>query len=537
MIQFSEPYKVYKICDICGYRTKHNFQMQYHMQAVHVENVGDFSFECNQCNFSIFSSIAMESHKRTTHLTSNTPENSSKRRKISKSSTNERKVFLHIKCDAENRKRLHCSICSFTCINKPWMMRHMRYKHEERTKIRCDFCGFSCFMKSEIKTHIEAKHAPKDTYKCRQCNYTNSSEHNLKVHIKLKHIEKLERPICHECGKVFKNPLSLQKHMRIHELGLSADNVCKVCNIKYPSDIRLIVHTLNVHMNQKPEFSCPQCPKSYYFEASLKNHIRSLHMKTIRCQDENCSKLFPNEQRMKIHYKIHHEKVRHLCSHCGRSFISEPGLETHIRNEHLGEIVKFPCQLCSNTYKSEIGLRKHMIHHTAEAKFQCNQCQKRMYTKTELEQHQKRHLVMRPRAKEFACELCPPGMSNFTTASYLKEHTIKKHTDVKAEKLCKYCDKKFVTTAQRRAHIVHTHYVENGSYKQCDQCEKVFANIRRLQHHKNTVHDGLRYRCTLCPTTFSQKDKKIFTHYQKKHANSEADMEIYKEIIGKIELN
>jgi len=56
-----------------------------------------------------------------------------------------------------------------------------------------------------------------------------------------------------------------------------------------------------------------------------------------------------------------------------------------------------------------------------------------------------------------------------------------------------------------------------GKIKQCDLCEKSYHTVPALQVHKEAVHDGIKYKCDLCPYEATTKSSLEFQHKRVKH--------------------
>lgn len=400
----------------------------------------------------------------------------------------------------------------------------------------CDLCDFTCTRMCEIRIHIEI-HAPNDNYKCTLCDYTTNRKQNMRNH-KKKHNEctvEKKSIICDKCGKVVKYKPAMNVHMKIHELGISSDLICKLCNIPYVSENSIVVHTLQFHNNEKPQFACPKCSKAFFFEENMKIHSRNFHPKEpVQCRDENCTKIFTNKTQMAYHYQKSHEDNTNLCNQCGESFTSSLRLQSHMNTDHNVDKSHLLCQICGMRLKNEKTFRLHTIRHKTEPTFRCDHCGKCFYTPKHLINHQAVHDPDRqPNAKCFVCHICPPGKSQFTSSSYLTGHIKDKHTDAKAELLCKYCGRMYVLNTQLRRHVVHSHFKQIGKEKHCDQCEKSFATPGVLDRHIKTIHQGFRYHCTLCTQTFSFRHT-LMKHYNRSHANG--DLELYKKIVSNAKL-
>ena len=87
-----------------------------------------------------------------------------------------------------------------------------------------------------------------------------------------------------------------------------------------------------------------------------------------------------------------------------------------------------------------------------------------------------------------------------------------------------------VTTAATPT-VTTNNFVENNSVRtqtgaalpsdpskwfRCDSCNFVAGNARKLQHHKESRHLGIRYQCKQCTSSYTIRDKLTF-HYSKQH--------------------
>ncbi|XP_076805028.1 uncharacterized protein LOC143448942 [Clavelina lepadiformis] len=58
---------------------------------------------------------------------------------------------------------------------------------------------------------------------------------------------------------------------------------------------------------------------------------------------------------------------------------------------------------------------------------------------------------------------------------------------------------------------------------QCNVCNKQFTTFRKLARHRKT-HEGIRFLCKLCDSTYTRKDY-YQVHYRKKHAGNQLGIE------------
>ena len=100
-----------------------------------------------------------------------------------------------------------------------------------------------------------------------------------------------------------------------------------------------------------------------------------------------------------------------------------------------------------------------------------------------------------------SCALCPGiKMANF---SQLEVHN-KTHSDER-QFVCSVCQKGFKQMAQLRNHsVIHLDKTRSVvpswfAKKQCDLCEKFFADSKCLKKHVQAVHSKLKpYSCRIC---------------------------------------
>ncbi|XP_047527192.1 zinc finger protein 510-like isoform X1 [Vanessa atalanta] len=159
------------------------------------------------------------------------------------------------------------------------------------------------------------------------------------------------------------------------------------------------------------------------------------------------------------------------------------------------------CPYCGKKTKA---IRSHMLQHTAERKFSCNNCNRSFYTKKNLETHMKTH-YMDPK---FKCDLC---IASFCFKGALARHMVA-HTDVR-EFTCKICEKTFKWKSGLHRHMLVHNFAKRFN---CEMCKMSFATKYAFQHHYR-VHTGERpYKCELCSQPYSYK-RDFNRHCLKKH--------------------
>ena len=170
-------------------------------------------------------------------------------------------------------------------------------------------------------------------------------------------------------------------------------------------------------------------------------------------------------------------------------------------NHHLD----FKCNIkgCSYFFATVESLQVHISCHRLESngfKCQIDDCQNLLFDKWKkcsLHLWKKHGLDL----DLLSCALCPGiKMANF---SQLEVHN-KTHSDER-QFVCSVCQKGFKQMAQLRNHsVIHLDKTRSVvpswfAKKQCDLCEKFFADSKCLKKHVQAVHSKLKpYICQVC---------------------------------------
>ncbi|XP_046960306.1 putative zinc finger protein 840 isoform X2 [Vanessa cardui] len=159
------------------------------------------------------------------------------------------------------------------------------------------------------------------------------------------------------------------------------------------------------------------------------------------------------------------------------------------------------CPYCGKKTKA---IKSHILQHTAERKFSCNNCNRSFYTKQKLESHMKTHFV----DPKFKCDHC---IASFYFKGALARHMVA-HTDIR-EFTCKICEKTFKWKSGLHRHMLIHNFAKRFN---CEMCKMSFATKYAFQHHYR-VHTGERpYKCELCSQPYSYK-RDFNRHCLKKH--------------------
>jgi KRAB domain-containing zinc finger protein len=138
-------------------------------------------------------------------------------------------------------------------------------------------------------------------------------------------------------------------------------------------------------------------------------------------------------------------------------------------NQNVNPTENYHCHYCSKIFKSKLKLVPHFRKHKFPKKYSCKQCSAQFFEHTAL----RHHLL-----------ICSKTNRNNLNC-----------IDVPAP--------------QQQAQVVTDVQNVEKEYK-CLECGKFFSHYKYLYEHKK-IHEGIIYRCVLCPSTY--KSKSGFTYH------------------------
>uniref|UniRef100_A0AAV2LND6 C2H2-type domain-containing protein n=1 Tax=Knipowitschia caucasica TaxID=637954 RepID=A0AAV2LND6_KNICA len=333
----------------------------------------------------------------------------------------------------------------------------------------CETCGEASSTLANLQIH-QRLHTGKKIHSCRfcgkpnvcqNCGKTYKSKTALKRHqqqeaLKAKTaaiVKKEEEPdlTCHKCGKEFTDNKKLRIHDRIHR----KPNICKYCGRVFLKPSHLIRHE-RVHTGEKP-FQCQECGKSFHLSYLLKSHQNS-----------------------------HSGERPYVCEVCGKGFSSAQTRSSHKKYVHAKPEERSVCTICGKVYRSDSGLRTHMLRHTSD-----------IITGTEINPTADKDVAedaaLKPAPKIFACIKCGKTFSAFLK---LRLH-LRVHTGRRVHP-CRDCPRVFLSPSLLKQHaMTHSDHMHT-----CEHCGKSFKNIRVYQDHRNLHTKELMRPCETCNRVF-----------------------------------
>merc|ERR1712130_92440 len=190
-------------------------------------------------------------------------------------------------------------------------------------------------------------------------------------------------------------------------------------------------------------FDCSFCPSQFYSEQELGEHLQQYHI--YRCNV--CAMGFYFEEELRYHkMKDHNDMIsfvpqdapknstvsnndkRFECNKCRKNFKDSWHKERHLQSQTNCELEKTEnppvkgsnkksakCEICDKTFKNSWHLSDHMVVHTDERPFKCDDCDTQFKRVDSLKRHRKKSNTCDE------CEIIQPCLSG------LKKHKLNAH--------------------------------------------------------------------------------------------------------------
>ncbi|XP_055689766.1 zinc finger protein 425-like [Lutzomyia longipalpis] len=274
----------------------------------------------------------------------------------------------------------------------------------------------------------------------------------------------------------------------------------------------------NVEAEKRRSFRCESCSRSFIRFFELTKHKKRHHgveiygspekttTKTfgfdqqdkgssqLRTQSEDfqcsiCSKTFTKKWGLRLHEKIHGEKI-FKCAICQKTFPAKNYLAIHLKSHSKKNL---ECQECGKTFQTNYGLKRHAKIHSEEKPHICSICGKEFKIKFYLKRHLKLHETHR---KSFECALCGQ--------KFLWKISIRRHLAMHITEGKKFFihGKFFKNKADMQRYLRGYSLTRNF---QCDRCPKTYIHKRNFRRHKLLIHEKKAFTCGVCGKKLTRK--------------------------------
>lgn len=195
------------------------------------------------------------------------------------------------------------------------------------------------------------------------------------------------------------------------------------------------------------------------------------------------------------------------CDVCNKSFRLKSRLINHIRNAHNllietdNQIIrlsngKFQCPVCTKEFRRKLNANQHFITHVSEKNLNCDKCEFKCYTKTQLDVHKIKHI------KRFCCEICS---KMFSYKFQLETHVQGVHYNIRPFP-CRICGKTFKTRYNHGSHMAQHKDIRNF---QCPYCPRKCRKSYDLRIHIRTHTGEKPFQCSYCERSYRQNGDRL----------------------------
>lgn len=371
-------------------------------------------------------------------------------------------------CSPAKERPYSCKDCNKHFLHGSHLKKHQLTHQLSGTRsFQCNSCHMNFIHRHHFLTHLQT-HGGEESSKSQidVVKTSNTDESNQ---------DKIYK--CPICPESFSQVLELANHLSVHA------NMCNVCNKTFSTKQQLEKHE-QCHLSAATQYECTECGKSFLGSDAFRQHY-CVHQKNLsssslsttdkkRCvrksseiltnneEEEEvdvgedfyncptCNKRFPSNSSLQEHQKLHEFDRPFKCLVCGKGFAKKKYLTQHqqIHNER-----PYPCDFCSNSFKTEQSLLSHHKTHDAHHKYHCSVCGKSYRTPYDLSRHEQKHSELqtfRDVSGDHRCDMC---YKSFTLLSQLRQH--------------------------QETHVGQVVY-------ECTECEKAFAFLHLLEEHQRT---------------------------------------------------
>ena len=313
--------------------------------------------------------------------------------------------------------------------------------------IRCIFCDADFYSEKDAENHDQMNHMFNKEIKCNKCEYSNETKKLVVKHFLITH-KQVFCFDCFKCDDFFTTFTEFKQHIiKDHDIEMRKLKKCPICDKDVSKGIQ--DHFKRHHLNMA--LPCNLCSKSYNCDEALKSHQKVHQVIWLSC--DICG-LKIKENNLTNHMARHNLPERSVkCTDCDRMYFTEYDMLEHKKiHKWKRKFKDYVCTICGFTTKSHSnkGLERHMVTHSDERPYKCNQCD-----------------------------------LTFKSTDTMISHKTEVHVATRNHE-CSYCKKKFKKPFALKRHLdIHI-----GNYRaQCEICDKRFVQLDNYKLHMRKKHE------------------------------------------------
>ncbi|EFA00438.1 oocyte zinc finger protein XlCOF6 [Tribolium castaneum] len=346
--------------------------------------------------------------------------------------------------------------------------------------------------------------------KCKLCSFLCESVEDITAHINLKHGKEVQVPqtngVLPPNGTKMTSILNVNKDRKKYTL-----YICSDCGSGYSNKEDLKQHMITQHKMvqatsaaptspdkvppDKPDVEIPEKRSSRAISASLLKKQKSL--RKIKCSIKGCPLRFDKEESRKRHEDCHvdQHKKQFMCPVCKSKFSIWRICSTHMWKCHSIDLGLLTCPMC-NEFKSYSSVRvmNHMAIHNEEKPFVCTSCGKAFKQLNQLRNHEIIHKAPDEVPDSFTTKQCEFCDRFFANSKCLKKHIKFVHDKFKPF-ICNICGHQ---TARKEMLQLHHRQHTGDKPFHCSYCEYKTGDRNCLRKHTMRHFGAAKYSCPYC---------------------------------------
>ncbi|KAL5284011.1 su(Hw) family protein [Megaselia abdita] len=447
---------------------------------------------CGKCNVSFPSIQTLRKHVPYCRYTADShirmAEMAKHLDKIEKESESMHKQNICFCCEEDydtcHSGHINCHHCTKAFRSQSSLERHIFLSHTLHDQFPCTICNAKCPTKTIQDLHIREHTLRNKPFGCKKCGKEFTRAYHVSRHQKYSSCGEGQNTVlkCDVCSKSFYRLDNLRVHLKQHinkDQNVKTDFQCPYCERYFTSSSILNIH-IRTHTGEKP-FPCDLCEKSFPSNVALKKH-RRYHTGERPYKCSECPLAFAAKEVLNRHMKRHTGEKPHKCSLCDKGFIQASQLRTHMNTHNK---VKFDCDICGDSYKTNKGLETHLKNKHSEnrsesKKLVCSVCKKSYVNKIALQ----RHMTSSHKIINKECEFCTDFVAK--SQEEFDFHVLKYHSQPQTSTSAKNAINELILeTVEEIEEAVED---DDHLIVECDLCEEIFVNEESKEEHLRDFH-------------------------------------------------